>query len=137
MASPRRGIRGSATGRKIIGQRKTRVSAQPKTHIVMLECDHQLIFGSAPPKIGELLYCPRCRHAKPVTDVAKEWRFRCQDCSYARAFGAAKLTCVTKASAHSVRCGHRVQVIFGAHLIDTVGENRNQLDISALDIPPF
>jgi hypothetical protein len=67
-------------------------------------------------------------HKTPSTIVTlvAEFHARCRKCKYSKPFGAARITALTKASAHGRRTGHEVDVYQGAELIETVCQQRQR-----------
>lgn len=73
------------------------------TRIVELECQHTQIFERPFPKLGEVLWCLRCRTEQTVIAAPDEWKIRCQGCIYNRAFGAAKVNAEISAAKHRLK----------------------------------
>ena len=76
-----------------------------------------------PMPIGEDAYCLYHERTVQVMTHTGEWVTRCRRCHRGRYqyYGAAKLTALTRASAHAGRTRHQVEVWHGAELVEVTG----------------
>jgi hypothetical protein len=76
-----------------------------------------------PPPIGEDAYCMYHERVVMVAVHAAEWVTRCRRCNRNRYhyYGAAKLTALTKATAHAGRTRHSVEIWHGGELVEMTG----------------
>lgn len=73
------------------------------TYIVTMDCLHTRIYEDPPPQKGEELWCLRCDVVRHVIAAPPEIRVRCQQCSFARAFGRARVNAEIGASKHRIK----------------------------------
>lgn len=94
------------------------------SHQVTFLCGHVRIFqGSAPPVVGDELWCVKCRNTTFVSVAPDEWRIRCRGCRYARAYGAAKLNAEIGAVRHRrAFSGHIVELLNGQEISRVFGQ---------------
>lgn len=103
------------------------------TYTVVLVCHHALEFCAPVPKVGERLWCARCRRDQTVARSRADYAVRCRDCRYSRRYGQAKLTAETAATMHAQRKqGHRVRVMDGYTVISESSTRQPTLT----DAPP-
>lgn len=93
---------------------------------VTLSCHHTLDFNTAPPMVGEELYCVRCQAMHAVVDAPPEYRIRCRGCGYSRRCGVERLDAEVRASKHHKNTRHRVAIYNGKRLIYVIGMNNTQ-----------
>lgn len=70
-----------------------------------------------------------------VRSSLPEYRVRCQNCRYARKWGQARLTALTKASSHALRNNHRVDVWHGERHVETTGRGYRQPTLPEINDP--
>lgn len=111
------------------------------THLIEFECHHTREFVQPTPKIGEVLWCFRCAESVRVIEAPAEYKLRCDDCSYSKPFGVARLNAEIAAAKHRMRHpGHTVKIFNGAKLVHSFAD-RYQTAIPMMQesdqIPPF
>lgn len=89
---------------------------------VRLDCWHYLEFSTAPPLLGDSVYCLRCQSMRVVKDAPTEYRIRCTKCPYARMLGSERLHAEITASKHHKRTGHAVALYNGRERVYVVGQ---------------
>ena len=89
---------------------------------VRLECWHHITFTSAPPLLGDSVYCVRCQAMRVVKDAPVEYRIRCTKCPYARMLGSERLRAEIAASKHHRRTGHAVALYNGRERVYVIGQ---------------
>lgn len=110
---------------------------------VTFECGHKWLFPAPVPKMGEILWCMKCRKESVVKFALDEFRIRCEGCTYSRPFGAARLGAEIAAAKHRQRFpGHVVRLLNGCEVVKRFGENRYQTvipvgDSRIDDVPGF
>lgn len=108
-----------------------------ETHVVEFECHHTRIFIPPTPKVGDILWCPRCNGERKVITAPAEFRIRCQNCIYSRPFGAAKLNAEIAAAKHRLKNpDHVVRIFNGNEFIrqfpdERVGRNQTVIPMSS------
>jgi len=103
---------------------------------VTLGCGHLTVTDIRNVFIGAALPCWACERLMPwmvFRAMTDGWHFRCTRCRYARAYGAAAVTCQTAAASHAVRKHHPVAIMVDSEYIRTVKINQPELT----DAPPF
>jgi hypothetical protein len=98
---------------------------------VVLSCHHTLEF-TAPPMVGENVYCVRCVAMRTVENAPPEFRIRCRVCGYSRRCGVERLDAEIRASRHHTKTGHRVSIYNGLRRIYIVGQNNPQVVASGV-----
>jgi hypothetical protein len=101
------------------------MTRQPLTTICILSCECKRIFVG-PVRIGQQRYCNLHKSPSTIVTTVVEYRAKCRKCKYSKPFGAARITALTKASAHGRRTGHEVDVYQGEELIETVCQLRQR-----------
>jgi hypothetical protein len=95
--------------------------------LVTFSCGHSQYFRYPAPKQGETILCLRCRICRMVISAPDEWRLKCRNCIYTRAFGQAQLNCEISAGKHRIKYpGHVVDIYNGNVVRKTFGVQRNQ-----------
>lgn len=116
------------------------VVTKPASHVlvqVALACDHYTVVPFGTLWKSETLLCWACKHERAWVaffPLTQGWNFSCTICSYARAFGEARVTCQTKAASHAVRKRHTVIIRIDARQVDTVSV---QSSMTEVELPPF
>lgn len=129
--------RSSPAAGLVIGQRATPKETARASVSATLSCGDYLSFSRPFPKVGETLWCTKCRTEQSVVKVDPEYMIRCRSCRYSRRCGRAKLTAHTFASKHALSRAHVVVVLLGDRIVHTSGSQDRQLTFEALDPPPF
>lgn len=112
------------------------MTRQPSpTTICILSCECKRILAGTP-RIGQQYYCTLHKSASTITQLVAEYRARCRRCKFSKPFGAARVTALTRASAHARRTGHEVDVWQGEELVETVGLLR-QRPAKRVSTPPL
>jgi len=94
------------------------------TRVIEFDCHHSRTFPDPAPKVGEMLWCPRCNKDVRVIVAPKEWRIRCSGCIYSRPFGAAQINAEIAAAKHRLRNpDHVVRIYNGSSLVKTFGKS--------------
>ena len=90
-------------------------------HITALTCGHTKTFSiQATP--NDEIYCTRCAATvKVIAQKVVQWKIACQNCRYARNFGAAPLTARVSATTHAIKRHHVVEVIDSEGWSELVG----------------
>lgn len=86
-----------------------------KQWYVLLACQHTITMPPhREPKGLEMMFCPRCRNANAVIGAVfgPGYRFRCQQCPYARAFGVSELQRTNAAISHARAKSHAVNLFY-------------------------
>ena len=116
--------------------------------VVEYSCRHRREFpvkGNIP-ALGEKVWCPRCTRESSVIKHLEEFRVRCSNCPYSRAFGANRLQAEIAASKHHNKLPwHEVTLWFGSKKDHIWPKNDQHLFAKALprtpvdtvDLPPF
>ena len=118
----------------------TQKTIPDRNSLIQFSCKHTRVFPNPAPRLGDTLWCPKCRAEVTVEHAPDEWRIRCVDCIYARAYGAAKINAEIAASKHRMRkTGHTVRLYNGNKLMRTFdGRNQTAISLSShsdLEIP--
>lgn len=93
------------------------------TYAILFDCKHSRIFEDPAPKMGDLLWCPRCARNVRVESAPAEWRIRCQDCVYTRGFGRARVNAEVAAAKHRIKQpSHVVDLFDGNTKVRRFGE---------------
>jgi len=111
-----------------------KVEGTKSNFMVLYSCYHTRVFKAPAPKIGEVMWCVRCRKEVVVMKAPPEIRIKCDDCSYGRGFGTARLNAEIQAAKH--RLGnptHTVHLYDGYKIAYTFG-HRNQSEISMMQV---
>lgn len=88
------------------------------TQVIEFECHHTRVFQQPAPKVGDILWCPKCNRDVGVIRGVSEWRIRCQNCIYSRPFGSAKLNAEISAAKHRMRNpAHVVRIYNGSKFV--------------------
>lgn len=105
----------------------------------LLACGHSNEYvESAPPSIGDLVYCFRHAAYQIVTELYAGWAVKCRGCPYGRRHGGAKLTAQRAADAHHrAQPTHRVDVLRGAVVVESRNGSQDELPFGLDDAPPF
>lgn len=104
--------------------------------IVTYECDHTAIFKTAPPRVGDTVFCIRCNTDRVVVKAPHEYRISCRVCTFGRAYGVARLAAEIAAAKHANKHGHRVRLYDGPKLVRVIGDTTRPLSLVHKD-PPF
>lgn len=92
--------------------------------IITFDCKHTRIFPAPSPKIGDLLWCPKCAKDVHVANAPAEWRLRCQGCGYSKPFGDARLNAEISIAKHRMKFPtHMVTLYNGHNKIKNYGES--------------
>jgi hypothetical protein len=116
--------------------------------VVEFACHHRREFRVTDgiPQVGEKLICLQCRKGTKVVRHYEEFRIRCSNCRYGRAFGLNRLQAEIAASKHHNRNPHHmVSLWLGAQKIRKWPPNEQQLftktlprnAVDNIDVPPF
>lgn len=89
----------------------------------LLNCGCHRILAGRYRRIGEILYCIIHQRTATIVSNLPEYKAKCLNCRYSRRFGQAKLTALTKGTAHSIRYRHRVNVYHGTKLEEEIGRS--------------
>lgn len=104
--------------------------------VLLLSCGHG---QELPARVDvEVSYCYRCRELVKIFSQHDQWRIKCLDCRYGRAFGAGKYAAQRAADKHCRERTHRVQVLEGSRVdgVRTLQMFMNELPMR-LDDAPF
>jgi hypothetical protein len=106
---------------------------QPLTNNCKLSCGcYRVLTGTQ--RMGTRYYCSLHKKAVTILSTLAEYVADCLDCRYRRKWGQARLTALTKASAHSIRMHHRVDVYHGDTLVEEIGRSQ-QLHLPTINDP--
>lgn len=105
--------------------------------IVLLNCGHTVAFTIHAPKMGEEIWCIRCREYSTVAHRNGEYRMRCTQCNYARRTGVARFAAETYAITHSRRTAHKVDVYLGDTLFSEFHFGGSTLALEGSDGPSY
>lgn len=92
--------------------------AKGQSYVIVLSCLHTLIYTDPAPKMGETLWCPRCRDYRPCAVAPPNYILHCdhgcKGTQLRREYGSAIVTAETRAVKHALRrTGHRVTLSNG------------------------
>lgn len=87
-----------------------------------LNCGCHRILAGTDRRIGEQVYCTTHKKVAIIVSNLPEYSVRCQQCKYSRRWGQAKVTALTKATSHSIRLHHAVDIYHGDKLEERVGK---------------
>jgi hypothetical protein len=94
------------------------------SRLITYDCGHTQHYKNPYPKVGEMLYCLKCRMEVRVKLAPAEWRIRCRHCVYSRPFGDARLNAEISAAKHRRNHPSHVVALFqGGELIRTFPAN--------------
>ena len=99
-----------------------------------LNCGCYRILAGPNRRIGEEVYCTHHKKAVIIMSTLPEYSAVCRNCRYSRKWGQAKVTALTKASAHSIRHHHQIDVYHGDRIIEEVGKGQ-QLSLPKMNDP--
>jgi hypothetical protein len=96
--------------------------AKGQRYTIVLSCLHTLTFDDPAPKMGETLWCARCRDYKPAAIAPPNYRLTCDHGCKGKQlkheFGAAIVSAEASAVKHSLRrTGHRVTLANGDNVL--------------------
>lgn len=95
--------------------------------LITTSCGHNRLFAIPAPKTGEVIWCLRCRQERKVISAPGEWKIRCRNCIYSRAFGQAQLNSEISAAKHRMKYPtHTVDIYNGQELRKSFGVGRDQ-----------
>lgn len=78
------------------------------------------------PSPGDEIYCLRCnKTVRVVNQKTVAWKISCQDCRYAKNFGAAPMTAHIYATKHAIKRHHVVEMIDSEGWAELVGNLEN------------
>jgi hypothetical protein len=98
------------------------MSEHDERHLITMECLHTTFFRAPAPKIGDTIWCLRCRKETVVRYAPNEWRIRCRECIYSRSFGADQASAQLSIGRHRRKFPtHAVRLINGNKLVETYG----------------
>ena len=116
------------------------VMSKADNFIVTMECGHTRMLRLDQMEECTDAYCPKCATYKSITtftNVAMGYRFRCEDCHYARTYGLGKLSRDTAGSSHALRKRHRVVMMYQGRIERVVDYRQNGEQLTLDDVPPF
>lgn len=107
------------------------MGAKTTALVTFKECVHTSIFDVPAPRIGETIFCVKCRKYQTVATAPPEWRIRCLGCTYARASGTDRHLSNIAVAKHRMKYpAHIVRLYNGFELVQTIGDC-NQIVMSS------
>lgn len=94
--------------------------------MILFDCKHVGYFSVSPPKVGDILWCQKCRKEVRAESAPEEWKIRCMKCVYSRAFGLSKDAAVIAVGRHRRKYPEHSVKLFNGNRLDKVFQNRYQ-----------
>lgn len=97
-------------------------------YLVAMACGYQNEFARPAPKLGEVIWCPRCRKYESVVQAPAAYSSSCQRCSYRRVYRLDLEAARTQANQHLIaRPTHAVTIRNGSVIVETIKSNPDEL----------
>jgi hypothetical protein len=96
------------------------VVTNPTRHVCLLKCGHTAYYDPQP-KIGDEVYCRRCRDYTKVRTSMQEYSWHCPTCHYTRPHGTDELEARRAGRRHQRKHHHVVVLRRGYDTVEILG----------------